>query len=92
MGLSTPAARSEIQIDLPPVYYEGQTLTLSMPRKAGRSCAWFMNGDPVAAEPERNAIAYTFKDSGRIRSSHTLRPNSRKAEPSPRRTPRRTPE
>ena len=64
MGLVTATGREEVQIDLPPVYYEGQTVELSMPVKAGRAYAWFMNGDLVAEGPERNAFTYTFKEPG----------------------------
>jgi len=66
MGLSTITRREEIKIDLPPVYYEGQTLELALPAKpgAGRTCTWFMNGDLVAEGPEQNAVTYTFKAQG----------------------------
>lgn len=64
MGLTTSTGREEIQIDLPPVYYEGQTLELTMPAKAGRTYAWFINGDLVAQGPEQNALSYTFKEPG----------------------------
>ena len=64
MGLVTATGREEIQIDLPPVYYEGQTLELTMPVKPGRAYAWFMNADLVAEGPEQNALTYTFKEPG----------------------------
>jgi len=64
MGLVTATGREEIQIDLPPVYYEGQTLELTMPVKPGRAYAWFMNADLVVEGPEQNALTYTFKEPG----------------------------
>lgn len=66
MGLVTATGRDEVQIDLPPVYYEGQTLELTMPAKPGpgHTCTWFMNGNSVAEGPERNALTYTFKEPG----------------------------
>ena len=64
MGLTTTAGRETIQIDLPPVYYEGQTLSLTMKLKPGRTCAWFMNGDLLAEGSEQNTLRYTFKDPG----------------------------
>ncbi|MBI5092537.1 MAG: hypothetical protein HZB26_08860 [Candidatus Hydrogenedentes bacterium] len=66
MGLATATSRSEIKIDLPPVYYEGQTLELTVPAKPGpgHACVWFMNGDSVAEGPERNSLTYTFKEPG----------------------------
>lgn len=64
LGLTTPTGREEARIDLPAVYYEGQTLELSMPVNPGRACAWFMNGDLVAEGPEQNTLTYTFKEPG----------------------------
>ncbi|MCX5772068.1 MAG: hypothetical protein NTZ09_17595 [Candidatus Hydrogenedentes bacterium] len=66
MGLLTATGREEIQIDLPPVYYEGQTLELTMAAKPGpgHTCTWFMNGDLMAEGPEQNALAYTFTETG----------------------------
>jgi hypothetical protein len=64
MGLGSSTGREDIQIDLPPVYYEGQTLELTMETKPGRTCAWFVNGDFVAEGPGQNALSYTFKEPG----------------------------
>ncbi len=66
MGLVTATGREEIQIDLPSVYYEGQTLELTIPTKPGpgHTCMWFMNGDVVAEGLEKNALTYTFKKPG----------------------------
>jgi plastocyanin len=64
LGLTTPAGREEAKIDLPAVYYEGQTLELSMPVKPGRAYAWFMNGDLVTEGPGQNTLTYTFKEPG----------------------------
>ena len=64
MGLTTPAGREETKIALAGVYYEGQTLELSMPVTPGRAYAWFMNGDLVAEGPHQNTLSYTFKEPG----------------------------
>lgn len=64
MGLLSLIGREEVTIDLPSVYYEGQTLELSMPVKPGRGYAWFMNGDLVAEGPDQNTLSYTFKEPG----------------------------
>ena len=64
LGMVTATGREDIQIDLPPVYYEGQTLNLTMPLQPGHSCAWFMNGSLVAEGPEQNALSYTFEEPG----------------------------
>lgn len=66
LGLTSATGRSEIQIDLPPVYYEGQTLEMTMPSKPvdGHTCVWFINGDAVAEGPDQNAFTYTFLEPG----------------------------
>ncbi|HPO15631.1 MAG TPA: hypothetical protein PLI09_19470 [Candidatus Hydrogenedentes bacterium] len=64
MGLAVEMGRGEINISLPPVYYEGQTLDLSIPVLPGHICTWFINGDLVAEGPEQNSITYTFKKPG----------------------------
>lgn len=64
MGLAIGTGRETISIELPPVYYEGQTLELSMERHPGRTYTWFVNGELVDEGPGKNAIAYTFKSSG----------------------------
>lgn len=66
LGLTTPSGREHVQIDLPSVYYEGQTLKLTMvPQpEPGHSYAWYMNGDVVSEGTDRNALHYTFKQAG----------------------------
>lgn len=66
MGLTSTSGRSEVQLDLPPVFYEGQTLTLTMTAKPadGHSAQWFINGDAVAEGPDPYALNYTFLDAG----------------------------
>jgi len=71
MGLSSLIGREEeVTITLPPVYYEGQTLELSMPLEPGRAYAWFINGDLVAEGPDQNTLSYTFKEPGEYVLSH----------------------
>lgn len=64
MGMTTELGRDQIQLELPPVYYEGQTLELSMPLKPGRDALWFVNGDPVTGGTGQNGLVYTFKEPG----------------------------
>jgi hypothetical protein len=64
LGMIAAFEREDTQIDLPPVYYEGQTLELTMAAKPGHVSSWFINGDPVAEGPDQNALAYTFKEPG----------------------------
>lgn len=62
--MTTSVDRADMQMDLPPVYYEGQTLELSMQSTPGRASAWFMNGEFIAEGVEQNALSYTFKALG----------------------------
>jgi len=64
MGLTTGAGRETVNIELAPVYYEGQTLELKVETQPGRTQTWFMNGELIAEGPDQNAIAYTFKEPG----------------------------
>ena len=58
-----PVAESQgIQLTLPPTYYEGQTLEMTLPAQPGHSYSWSVNGDLVAEDT--NAISYTFKEPG----------------------------
>ncbi len=63
MGLKTASGRSIIKIDLPPVYYEGQTLELTMPTEPddSQTCMWFINGETVTDTP---TLRYTFLEPG----------------------------
>jgi hypothetical protein len=64
MGLSTPLGCGQVRIDLPPLYYVGQTLELTMPAGSGCSCAWSVNGKIVAEGAGQNALTYTFAAPG----------------------------
>lgn len=64
LGLTTELGHDQIQLELPPVYYEGQTLELSMPPRPGREAFWFVNGDPVNGGTGRNNLVYTFREPG----------------------------
>lgn len=64
LGLQTDLGRGETVISLAPVYYEGQTLELTMPAVAGCGYAWFMNGEVVAEGPGENSLSHTFMHPG----------------------------
>lgn len=66
LGLTSVSGRSDIQLDLPSVYYEGQTLEMTMPSTAGNghTCMWFINGDAVAEGPDQYTFTYTFLEPG----------------------------
>ncbi|MDQ1257141.1 MAG: hypothetical protein QG656_1743, partial [Candidatus Hydrogenedentes bacterium] len=59
LGLAFTVGRGEIQIELPALYYEGQTLELTMTPRPGSACSWFINGELVAEGP---SLSYTFKE------------------------------
>jgi len=62
MGLLYTSGRADVEITLPPVYYEGQTLVLNMADLpgAGHRGTWFMNGTVIAEGLEKSALEYTF--------------------------------
>jgi hypothetical protein len=64
LGLTTSLRPEETLIELPPVYYEGQSMDVHMPLEPGRAGAWFVNGELVAEGSENNALAYTFNEPG----------------------------
>jgi len=66
LGLTSSSERLEVRIDLPPVYYEGQTLELTMPSTPGdgHTCMWFINGESVAEGHDQHALTYTFLEPG----------------------------
>lgn len=64
VGRTATTLREELKIDLPPVYYEGQTLDLAMPPMPNRICTWAMNGKTVKEGAGQNTLVYTFKEPG----------------------------
>ena len=66
LGMATAVGREEIQLNLPPVYYEGQTLELTMPepKAPGRTSLWFINGELASEESGSRSLSYTFSKPG----------------------------
>jgi len=64
LGLSTENPRTAVSLGLPPVYYEGQTLVLSMPPQPGRHYTWGVNGNVVREGVGENELVYTFREPG----------------------------
>jgi len=64
LGLTTTVPHPDVSIELPAVYYEGQTLALEMPKQPDTSYMWSVNGGVVAQGPDANALEYTFKKTG----------------------------
>lgn len=73
MGLSTPATRERLSIDLPPVYYLGQTLSLPMPTASDREFVWKVDGKTVQFGEGPHVFEYTFLDNGYYSISYTER-------------------
>jgi len=64
LGLVSETIRETLSIELPPVYYQGQTLSLTMPLRLDRVYVWTMNGEVIKQGPGENHFAYTFKEPG----------------------------
>jgi len=64
LGLSTELPGKTVRIKLPPVYYEGQVMTLRMPPSADRHFMWAVNGEVVTEGKGRNEFAYVFPKPG----------------------------
>jgi hypothetical protein len=64
LGLTTTLPHPETEFMLPPVYYEGQTLTMTMPSGAQHDCVWTVNGAVVKEGAGADTIEYTFPRPG----------------------------
>lgn len=64
LGLATESPRGEVTIELPPTYYEGQALRVSMPPNPTRTYVWTINGETIAQGPGKNSLVYVFKTVG----------------------------
>lgn len=64
LGLSTANPREVVELGLPPLYYEGQTLTLPMAPHPGRHYTWTVNGKVAREGADGHDLAYTFREPG----------------------------
>lgn len=64
LGLTTTLPRVEVDIDLPPVYYEGQAVRLRMPQDANRTYEWGINGVVLKDGRGANTFTYVFPEPG----------------------------
>ncbi len=64
LGLTTTLPRVQVDIGLPPVYYEGQALHLHMPHDANRVYEWGVNGVVLKQGPGESAFTYVFEEPG----------------------------
>jgi hypothetical protein len=63
-GLSQPGRSASVEIQLPPVYYEGQTMQVAMPLEDGLSYRWSINGELIKEGPGEHRLTYVFKAPG----------------------------
>lgn len=63
-GLTSESPRADIMLDVPPIYYEGQVLTLAVPATPGQTHEWLVNGDVVHEGPNALTFALLFADTG----------------------------
>lgn len=64
LGMTTPLGREQLLLEIPAVYYEGQTLDITVPATPGRSGLWFINGEQAAGGPDHNTLSHTFLETG----------------------------
>lgn len=64
LGLFTTGPREEVTLLLPPAYYTGQTLNITMEKRPGRSYLWRINNKIVAQGPDANSISVVFNEPG----------------------------
>lgn len=62
LGISQSLGRERIDLNLPPLYYVGQTLELNIPLAPGRTAFWSVNGAPKRVE--QGPIRYLFEQPG----------------------------
>jgi hypothetical protein len=63
LGVTQTLARSAFNIDLPPVYYVGQTLRITL-EPSQNTRTWSINGAVVTEGVNANQFDYTFKEPG----------------------------
>ena len=62
LGLTSETGREAITIQLPPVYYVGQTLTLPMDTRPDRHCTWMINNKVVLEGLGKSTLVHTFTE------------------------------
>lgn len=75
LGLCSAATGRLVSLGLPPVYYEGQTLVLTIPPQGERHCTWAVNGKVVLEGVGKNGLVYTFRDPGEYLITYAERDN-----------------
>jgi hypothetical protein len=62
LGISQSLGQERIELNLPNVYYVGQSLKMDMTPGAGRTGTWAVNGEPVTAGGA--SLVYPFEQAG----------------------------
>jgi hypothetical protein len=62
LGISQSLGQERIELNLPSVYYVGQSLKIDMTPGAGRTGTWAVNGEPVGSSGA--SLVYTFEAAG----------------------------
>jgi len=64
-GLAKPLERAtKLAISIGSPYYEGQTLSLTIPAEPGTTFRWTLNGQIIQEGLNANSLSYTFAKAG----------------------------
>ena len=63
-GLAEELPYAVVDLNIPPLYYEGQTLRLTVPRVEDNTCRWLINGILVKEGPGEASLEFTFPKPG----------------------------
>lgn len=63
-GARQAIGREYVDLGLPKVYYVGQTLSVPIERKSGRTYTWSVNGEMIEVGAGEAQMRYTFKEPG----------------------------
>jgi len=64
LGFSARTSRAAVDIQLPPVYTVGQTLSLEMEHHPAREYVWAINGEVLQRGLGESSFQYTFTETG----------------------------
>ncbi len=64
LGLVSPVQRVNINIEIPNLYYEGQTLELNLGKNPKHVYVWRVNGQIIKQGKGKSAFTYTFPEPG----------------------------
>jgi len=64
MGLTQTSSRNMIELGVPPVYYEGQVLNISLAAEPGRLYQWSINDEVLGAPTGQAELNYPLENPG----------------------------